>query len=302
MRLDRFLSLELARHSRSQIQSWIRSGDVLLNGTRSKTGQLLRPGDQVVVTEPSRPPDLPEPEPIPLQVLYEDDDLAVIDKPAGMVCHAGAGRGSGTLVNAILHRWGRVEAADPTRPGIVHRLDKQTSGVMVVARTESAARSLSRQFKDREVRKEYLALVYGQVIPPEGTVDSPLGRDPVDRKKISVRARKRRSAVTRYRVIGCYGPCSLLSVRPETGRTHQIRVHLASLRHPVVGDAVYGGGRSFPKELQPFVSSLGRFFLHAHRLQFRHPRTGADLEFSSPLPVELADFLEEIRHRCSGSE
>jgi 23S rRNA pseudouridine1911/1915/1917 synthase len=300
LRLDRFLALELAGHSRSQIQAWIRNGDVLLNGGRSKTGQLLHPGDEVVACEPSRAPDLPEPEPIPLEVLYEDDDLAVIDKPAGLVCHAGAGRRSGTLVNAILHRWGRVGAGDPMRPGIVHRLDKQTSGVMVVARTEAAARSLSRQFKDREVRKEYLALVYGRVAPPEGTVDAPLGRDPVDRMKISVRARKRREAVTRYKLLESFGPCSLLSVHPETGRTHQIRVHLASLGHPVVGDPVYGGGRRLSKELQPLVPGLGRFFLHAHRLRFRHPQTGAELEFSAPLPAELVRFLEEIRRRCIG--
>ena len=300
LRLDRFLALELAEHSRSQIQAWIRNGDVLLNGSRSKTGQLLRAGDEIVACEPPRAPDLPEPEAIPLEVLYEDDDIAVIDKPAGLVCHTGAGRRSGTLVNAILHRWGRLEAGDPTRPGIVHRLDKQTSGVMVVARTESALRALGRQFKDRQVRKEYLALVYGRVTPPDGTVDAPLGRDSVDRKKISVRARKRRAAITRYESLECFGPCSLLSVHPETGRTHQIRVHLASLGHPIVGDPVYGGGRSFARELQSIVSSLGRFFLHARRLEFRHPRTGAEMKFSAPLPVELAQFLDEIRRRCAG--
>jgi 23S rRNA pseudouridine1911/1915/1917 synthase len=300
LRLDRFLALELPGHSRSQLQAWIRNGDVLLNGSRSKTGQVLRPGDEIVACEPSRAADLPEPEPIPLQVLYEDDDLAVIDKPAGLVCHAGAGRRSGTLVNAVLHRWGRVDAGDPMRPGIVHRLDKQTSGVMVVARTESALRALGRQFKDRQVRKEYLALVYGKVTPPEGTVDAPLGRDPIDRKKISVRARKRRAAVTRYKSLECFGPCSLLSVHPETGRTHQIRVHLASLGHPVVGDPVYGGAKSSSKELQPIASGLGRFFLHAHRLEFRHPRTGAEMEFSAPLPAELVRFLDEVRRRCTG--
>lgn len=203
-------------------------------------------------------------------------------------------------MNAILHRWGRLEAGDPTRPGIVHRLDKQTSGVMVVARTESALRVLGRQFKDRQVRKEYLALVYGRVTPPDGTVDAPLGRDSVDRKKISVRARKRRAAITRYRSLESFGPCSLLSVHPETGRTHQIRVHLASLGHPVVGDPVYGGGRSFSRELQPIASGLGRFFLHAHRLEFRHPRTGAEMKFSAPLPAELAQFLDEIRRRRKG--
>ena len=304
LRLDRFLALELPGHSRSQIQAWIRSGDVLLNGSRTKTGQLLRGGDEIVACAPSSVPDLPQPEPIPLRVIYEDDDLAVIDKPAGLVCHAGAGRRSGTLVNAILHRWGQVKGGDPMRPGIVHRLDKQTSGVMVIARSEPAIRSLGRQFKDREIRKEYLALVYGKVASAGGTIDAPLGRDPVDRKKISVRARKRRVAVTRYRLVESLGACSLLSVHPETGRTHQIRVHLASLGHPVVGDPVYGGGRSFPKELQPLVSGLGRFFLHAHRLEFRHPRTDEALEFSTPLPAELAQFLNEMRSyrdRCSAT-
>jgi 23S rRNA pseudouridine1911/1915/1917 synthase len=302
LRLDRFLALELPAHSRSQIQAWIRSGDVLLNGSRSKTGQLLHAGDEIVASESAQAPDLPQPEPIPLHVIYEDEDLAVIDKPAGLVCHAGAGRKSGTLVNAVLHRWGRVEAGDPMRPGIVHRLDKQTSGVMVIARTESAARSLGRQFKDREVRKEYFALVYGKVAQPEGTVDAPLGRDPVDRKKISVRARRRRAAVTRYKLVEYVGPCSLLIVHPETGRTHQIRVHLASLGHPVVGDTVYGGGRSLSGELQPLVSGLGRFFLHAHRLEFRHPRTDAALVFSTCLPAELVQLLNEIRRLCGRKE
>jgi 23S rRNA pseudouridine1911/1915/1917 synthase len=299
-RLDRFLALELPAHSRSQIQSWIRGGDVLLNGSRSKTGQLLHVGDEIAVSVPSQGPDLPLPEPIPLKVIYEDTELAVIDKPAGLVCHAGAGRRSGTLVNAVLHRWGQVEAGDPMRPGIVHRLDKQTSGVMVIARTAPAIRSLGRQFKDREVRKEYIALVHGKVAQLEGIVDAPLGRDPVDRKKISVRARKRRTAVTRYRLLEYVGPCSLLSVHPETGRTHQIRVHLASLGHPVVGDTVYGGGRRLSGNLQPLVSGLGRFFLHAHRLEFRHPRTGAALEFSAPLPEELAQLLDELRRSCAG--
>jgi 23S rRNA pseudouridine1911/1915/1917 synthase len=295
LRLDRFLALEMPGYTRSQIQAWIRNGQVLLNGIRSKTGQLLRTGDEVIVCEPSTAPDLPQPEPIPLQVLYEDEDIAVIDKPAGLVCHAGAGRRSGTLVNAILHRWGRVETGDPMRPGIVHRLDRQTSGVMVIALTPAAVRSLGHQFKDREVRKEYLALVYGKVTPPSGTVDAPLGRDPADRKKISVRARRRRAAVTKYRVQEYIGPCSLLCVQPETGRTHQIRVHLSTIGHPVVGDPVYGRGRSVTGKMPSLVSGLGRFFLHAQRLEFRHPATGTTLSFSAALPPELAQFLRDIR-------
>jgi len=220
----------------------------------------------------------------------------VIDKPAGMVCHLGAGVRSGTLVNALLYHFGSMETGDRTRPGIVHRLDKLTSGVMVVAKNAWTHRELARQFRSREVEKEYLALVYGRPTPMTGKIDLPIGRDPKDRKKISVRAARGRSAITRYQTLKRYGPFTLLKVRIETGRTHQIRVHLAHKGHPVVGDALYGGSRSrnLPAGLRQAVEEMPRFFLHSHRLEFCHPRTGRPLSFTAPLPGELEQFLAAI--------
>jgi 23S rRNA pseudouridine1911/1915/1917 synthase len=241
--------------------------------------------------------DQPLAEEIPLDILYEDSDLAVINKPAGMVCHAGAGIRSGTLVNALLHHLGSLETGDPQRPGIVHRLDKLTSGVMLVAKNSLAHRQLSQQFKSREVKKEYLALVHGKPSPGSGTIDMPLGRDPRDRKKISIRARRKRSAITHYSLEQNYGPVSLLSIRIETGRTHQIRVHLAQKGHPVVGDSVYGTGRirSLPAKLLAAAKDLQRPFLHSFRVQFHHPRSGELLSFRAPLPQELERFLSIVR-------
>lgn len=294
-RLDRYLAERYPGQSRSQIQTWIRGGGILVNGIKVKTGYLLRPGDSISIDvrlAPSEP--RPQPENIPLHVLYEDEDLAVIEKPAGLVCHAGAGVRTGTLVNALLYHLGPLQTGDIMRPGIVHRLDKLTSGLMVVAKHVESHRMLARQFKSREVHKEYLALVYGHPIPASGTIDLPLGRDTRDRKKISVRSRRRREAVTHYRKDRDYGPFSLLQVRIETGRTHQIRVHLAQMGHPVVGDLLYGGHRSrnlADPQVQTAVQDLRRNFLHAHRLEFRHPRTGDSIAFDSPLPQELAAFL-----------
>ncbi len=292
-RLDQYLQRTMPDRSRSQIQSLIRRGFVRVNDRAVKTGYQLRANDRVTLQTPPPPADRPRPEDIPISVLYEDSDLAVIEKPAGMVCHLGAGVHSGTLVNAILHRMGPLDAGDPARPGIVHRLDKQTSGVMVVAKNQWAHRALADQFKSRQVTKEYIAMVHGRPVPASGTIDLPLGRDPRDRKRISTRARKVRSAVTHYQILRDYGTLSLLRVQIETGRTHQIRVHLAQKGHPVVGDTVYGGNRavSVPKHLRQAVGRLGRLFLHAQRLEFRHPRTEAMLSFVSPLPPGLESFL-----------
>jgi len=293
-RLDQYLARRIANTSRSQVQVWIRSGRVLVNGCEIKTGYLLRPGDEISLQRPSETAPSPHPEEIPLTVLYQDSDLAVIDKPAGMACHMGAGISSGTLVNALLFHLGGLDAGDPSRPGIVHRLDKLTSGVMVVAKNDWTHRKLTRQFMSREVRKEYLALVYAKPTPSEGTIDLPLGRDARDRKKISVRAPRKRAAVTHYQVEKTLGPFSLLRVRTETGRTHQIRVHLAHKGHPVVGDTVYGGHRSRGLRnaaLRVAVEGLERFFLHAHELEFAHPRSGERLRFVSPLPPELQALL-----------
>lgn len=298
VRLDRYLAEVFPDQSRSQVQGWIRSGSVLVNNSPVKTGYLLRPGDTICVSIQAPPRDSqPQPENIPIRVLYQDDDLAVIDKPAGLVCHPGAGVRSGTLVNALLHLFGPLQTGDAMRPGIVHRLDKLTSGLLVVARNPAAHRALAQQFRSRQVKKEYLALVYGHPSPPAGTIELPLGRDLRDRKKMSVRSRRRREAITHYHQESLNGPFCLLRVRIETGRTHQIRVHLAQLGHPVVGDALYGGSR-FKNLTDPAarlaVRDLHRHFLHAHRLEFRHPRTGASRSFTSPLPPDLAGFLSEV--------
>ncbi len=296
IRLDQYLQRLMPNQSRSQIQSLIRKGLVQVNDLEVKTGYHLRPSDRVAVHTPSQIPEGPHPENIPVTILYEDADLAVVDKPAGMVCHLGAGVRSGTLVNALLYRIGPLETGDPMRPGIVHRLDKLTSGVMVVAKNARTHRALAEQFKSRRVTKEYIALVHGRPVPAVGTIDLPIGRDPYDRKRISTRARKKRSAVTHYEVVKEYGRLSLLRVQIETGRTHQIRVHLAQKGHPVVGDTVYGRIRiaSLPEELRKTVGQLDRVFLHAARLGFRHPGTDVELSFTSPLPGELQKMLAQL--------
>lgn len=298
VRVDQFLVSRYPGESRSQIQNWIRKGYVQVNGETVKTGHIVRAGDTVAVSLPQLPPaDQPFPEDIPLEILYEDSDLAVINKPAGLVCHAGAGIRSGTLVNALLHRMGPLDAGDPARPGIVHRLDKKTSGVMLVVKNSRAHRILSQQFKNREVKKDYLALVYGVPSPSSGVIDLPIGRDPADRKKISARARHKRSALTRYRVQESFRSTSLLAVRIETGRTHQIRVHLAEKGHPVVGDSLYGKNRfrSLPLSLAEAAANLDRPFLHSHRIEFRQPLSGVTLSFTAPLPAELEEFLAAVR-------
>ncbi len=295
VRLDQYLAVQLPDQSRSQIQIWIRSGRIQVNGRRVKTGYLPRSGDQINLRLPEPTRDAPYPEDIPLDVIYEDSDLAVINKPAGMVCHIGAGVRSGTLVNALLHRYGAIDSDDATRPGIVHRLDKLTSGLMIVARNKEAHRGLANLFKNRQVTKEYLALVHGRPSSAEGTIDLPLGRDPNDRKRISVRARRKRTAITHYSVAQSFARLTLLRVRIETGRTHQIRVHLSQKGHPIVGDALYGGNRD--RELHHFAGAgcLKRPFLHAARLEFRHPRTGLRLSFTAPLPCELETYLTELQ-------
>ena len=298
IRLDRYLAAAFPEESRSQIQGWIRAGDVLVNDAQAKTGCLLRPGDSIMIRRRQSPGAWqPQAEEIPLHLVYEDDDLAVVEKPAGMACHAGAGIRSGTLVNALLFHLGPLPAGDVMRPGIVHRLDKMTSGLLVVAKNAAAHRALSLQFKSRQVKKEYMALVYGCPRFSADTIDLPLGRDTRDRKKISVRSRRRRDAVTHYSLESVHGPFSLLRVRIETGRTHQIRVHLAQIGHPVVGDQVYGGNRARSLSdplVRSAVRNLQRHFLHAGRLGFCHPRTGQNLLFRSPLPPELQHFLDQV--------
>ncbi len=296
IRLDQYLLGRMPGESRSQIQNWIRRGYLLVNGKKAKSGYLTRPDDRISITIPQSPSDLPSPEEIPLDILYEDPDLAVINKPAGMVCHIGAGVRSATLVNALLYHLGPLDTGDPIRPGIVHRLDKMTSGVMVIAKNVHSHRALSQQFKNRLVKKEYVALVYGFPTPDQGTIDLPIGRDPHNRVKISSRARKKRSAITHYTVEKRYGSFSLLRIRIETGRTHQIRVHLSHKGHPVVGDGLYGGKREsdLPSNLARIIKELHRPFLHSHKLSFLHPATGGSMTFTAPLPEELELFLETV--------
>jgi 23S rRNA pseudouridine1911/1915/1917 synthase len=302
IRLDRFVIKRIPGESRSQIQNWIRKGYILANGEHTKTGYRTRISDRIILTIPELLPNQPFPEDIPINIIYEDSHLAVIDKPAGLVCHLGAGIRSGTLVNALLFRMGPLAAGDPGRPGIVHRLDKFTSGIMMVAKNNLAHRQLSQQFKNRQVKKEYAALVHGSPSPSSGTIDMPIGRDPKNRKKMSTHAHKARKAITHYDLEENFGYVSLLKVRIETGRTHQIRVHLAQKGHPIVGDSLYGGDRikNLPANLLTAAKELGRPFLHSRHLEFHHPQSGELVSFSSPLSLELQHFLSIVR-KCKAA-
>lgn len=281
-RLDLFVHEGMPEHSRSRIQQWIRDGRVRVAGQPSKASLLLRGGEEIEV-EPAAPPPLKAfAEDIPLHILFEDADVIAIDKPAGMVVHAGAGQYQGTLTNALVHHFGQLsQAGGELRPGIVHRLDKNTSGVLLVARNDAAHRALAEQFASREVEKVYLALVHGSVQRDQGRIDRPIARDPVRRIRMTARLEHGRRALTEYRVLRRFDKFTLLEVRIGTGRTHQIRVHLASIGHPVAGDRLYGAPES----------SHERFFLHAHRIRFRQPVTGEEITLESPLPEELAEWL-----------
>ncbi len=294
VRLDRFLSSLLGDHSRSSLQRLIRDGHVTVGGRSVKPNTSVRPGERVAVEIPDPAPSTPVPEDLPLPILYEDADLVVVDKPAGMVVHPAAGHAAGTLVNALLHHIGDLSGiGGELRPGIVHRLDRGTSGVMVVAKHDRAHQELSRQFRDREVEKEYIALVWG-VVQAGRRIDAPIGRDPVQRQRMSARARRARSAVTRITRATHLPGVSLVQVAILTGRTHQIRVHLSSIGHPIVGDSLYGGvRRRVPANLRA-LSRLERPFLHAHRLAFHHPLDGRPMECESPLPDDLQSALDEI--------
>jgi 23S rRNA pseudouridine1911/1915/1917 synthase len=299
-RLDRFLVSVLADHSRSQIQKFIADGQVCVMGASTgsrrevKPNLVLREGDRVTVMLPEAAPVRAAPEPLALEILYQDADIVVVDKPAGMVVHPGAGHGTGTLVNALLHHVPDLSGiGGEIRPGIVHRLDRGTSGVMVVAKNDAAHQELSRQFQDRDVEKEYIALVWGEVHAGR-RIDAPIGRDPVNRQKMSARARRARHAVTRITRAHPMPGLTLCQVAIQTGRTHQIRVHLSAIGHPIVGDSLYGGvHRRVPGDIRA-VQRLERPFLHAARLAFTHPREGRRLEFTAPLPADLLDVLEEL--------
>ncbi len=307
-RLDAYLAEKIAETvaekiggwSRSRLQRLIENGDVLVNQKTVKSSYRLNLSDEIEVEliAAAVASNLFAPEDIPLDIVYEDQDIAVINKPAGMVVHPGAGVPGGTLANALAFHFAGLSKTDPrgneTRPGIVHRLDKDTSGLIVVAKNEAAHEHLSEQFSSRTVFKSYLALVHGQMEAARGKVEEPLARDRSNRLRMAV-IRSGRGALSLWRVRQSFEKVTLLGVEIKTGRTHQIRVHLAHIRHPVVGDELYNGGRdntiSDPK-IRKAVAGLGRFFLHAERLEFDHPVTGERMKFTQPLPEELNVFLK----------
>jgi 23S rRNA pseudouridine1911/1915/1917 synthase len=294
-RLDLFLVGALPNQSRSHIQKLIKDGQVAIGGRPvARANTPMRAGDVVSVEILAPVPTTLLPEALPLPIVYQDADLVVVNKPAGMVVHPGAGHAQGTLVNALLHHVDDLSGiGGEDRPGIVHRLDRGTSGLMVVAKNDAAHRELARQFHDREVEKEYVALVWG-LVHGGRRIDAPIGRDPVQREKMSARARRARSAVTRVVKAHFLDGVSFLTVGIATGRTHQIRVHLSAIGHPIVGDTLYGGvRRHVPGHLRA-VQRLERPFLHAARLVFHHPSEGRKMEFESPLPADLQDVLDAL--------
>ena len=297
LRLDHFLCDKFPEKSRSQIQKWIEEGCVLVDGLTAKPSYKIRDSENIAVKIPPSLPPAGFAQDIPLNILYEDADLAVIHKPAGMVVHVGAGVKQGTLVNALLSHFSQLsESGGIERPGIVHRLDKQTSGLLVVAKTDFSHVNLSHQFQARSVKKHYLALVHGLFEKPRGEIKSPIGRDARNRIKMTTRSIRGREAYTAYEVVEELARFSLVRLHIRTGRTHQIRVHLASINHFVVGDTLYGA----PSRIQlpitnEFIPTLERNFLHAYSLEFTHPRTGEWLSFSCDLPSELAQFLDNLR-------
>jgi 23S rRNA pseudouridine1911/1915/1917 synthase len=313
-RLDQYLAAKLPEVSRARVQQLIAKGEVLVNEAAAKASLRLRGEEQITVTGPPHAAPLRAiPEEIALDIVYEDDDLAIVNKPAGMLVHAGAGatddaRNRGTLVNALLHHFGTLSAVGGAlRPGIVHRLDRATSGLMVVAKNDEAHRRLAKQFSSREVHKTYIALVHGWPKQDRGTIQSAISRHSQKRTRMTTRGYGGREAVTHYavqrKIDSPYGKFALLELKIETGRTHQIRVHMSSLGHPVVGDALYGA----PGELRsqsnkrrsagmPAILALNRNFLHSAVLELKHPRSGQALKFSRPLPPELENLVESLQN------
>jgi 23S rRNA pseudouridine1911/1915/1917 synthase len=286
LRLDRFLAGQLRAYSRSRLQQLIRGGFVRRNGETARPRDLVRAGDLVDLREP--PPEKidHQPEAIPLEILFEDDDLLVLNKPAGLVVHPGAGHGQHTLVNALLHHCPSLPGiGGKERPGIVHRLDKDTSGCLVVAKNDQTHRGLSAQFAERGVEKIYLALVAGKMRKGAGVIEASIGRHPVDRQRMSVRSSRGRAAKTEYQVLRSSSEASLVECKLHTGRTHQIRVHLHHLGHPVLGDKVYAAklAKKFPRQM-----------LHAWKLGFTHPRTGAQKTFEAQVPEDFSAAMESL--------
>ncbi len=308
-RLDLFLVKQLTDISRSRVQMLLQQGSVLIDGKLAKASRKLRSGENIsILGDPQPPPLRAMAEAIPLEIVYEDEDLAVVNKPAGMMVHAGSGatddaRNRGTLVNALLHHLQELSSTSgPLRPGIVHRLDKQTSGLIVVAKNDATHSRLSSMFARRQVRKLYIALVHGELAQERGTVNASISRDSIRRTRMTTRREGGRTAVSHWQVLrrihGPYGSFTLVSVRIETGRTHQIRVHMASLGHPVVGDTLYGA----PSAIAPLAAAASRLprlvlprnFLHAAELEFAHPGSGEPLSLVSNLPAGLKQFMAQL--------
>lgn len=290
-RLDVWLHSLHPDISRARLQQWIRTAQVKVNQSGQKPGYIIREGDQVHVEPPPAVPVELTPEEIPLSILYEDNDILVLDKPAGLVVHPAPGHAGGTLVNALLHHCQDLAGiGGELRPGIVHRLDKDTSGVMVVAKNEQAMQGLSHSFKSRHVHKHYLALVRGQVTPETGRIETLIGRDPHHRKRMSAKVQRGRKAITNYRIRESFTEATLLDIEIETGRTHQIRVHMAHIGHPILGDSEYGRARAPAGN-----SRVERQMLHAACLALLHPRTGLPLEFTAPLPADMRTWIQILR-------
>lgn len=297
-RLDIFVAHYEPQISRNRIQAMIKGSHILVNGKPEKTGYKVKLGEQVTLDMPERPVRQVLPEAIPLNVIYEDSHIIVLNKPPGLVVHPAPGNYTGTLVNALLYHYGslpslgrEMQGNERERAGIVHRLDKDTSGVMVVARTHEALRSLSGQFKNRLVKKKYVALVAGVIKKGSGTIEASLGRHVKERKKISVHTHSPREAVTSFVVKERYGNATLVEVEIKTGRTHQIRVHMAHIGHPVLGDRVYGSSKS----TKPGEGGIARQMLHAESLSLLHPETGHPMTFSAPPPRDMMEVIEKMR-------
>jgi 23S rRNA pseudouridine1911/1915/1917 synthase len=291
-RLDRYLAGRLPELSRTRVQELIDEGGVRVNGKAVKRSHRVAAGETVEIDARPRPSLEAVPEAIPLSILYEDADVVVVDKPAGMAVHAGAGRARGTLVNALMHHFERLSAVGgPLRPGIVHRLDKTTSGALVVARTDAAHRHLAEQFRRRAVTKKYVALLHGRLAKDTGTIGLSIARDTKRRTRMTTRRPAGREALTEWRVLARLNGYTLVEASLHTGRTHQIRVHFSALGHPVVGDTLYGAPRQ-ARAGSRALPSLGRNFLHAARICFVHPRTGGPVDVIAPLPAELREYLK----------
>jgi len=296
-RLDRAIASTLPELSRSRVQALLKDGRVRVDGRPGRASVRLKGGEQVEVSVPPPEPAIPEPEDLPLSILHEDRDLLVLDKPAGLVVHPAAGHARGTLVNALLHHVrGLSGVGGVLRPGIVHRLDKETSGCLVVAKNDATLHSLQRAFQERAVEKTYLALVHGHP-PSAGRLETLHARHPRDRKRFTARAKTGKPAVTTRRVRTVLHGAALLEVGLETGRTHQIRVHLSELGHPLVGDALYGGTRKGDARVKAVQTRLGRQGLHAWKLSFAHPRTGKPVRCEAPVPRDLSEAIEALRAR-----